>query len=161
MSFDPVAPSGGTDGTDALVIFSNLDRGEWKFDIPTGKYQRWIEDTTGSELQMIPLVDRNTDEQLAFSNVVVMFAYYTEYTASMHDIDIWGNTSGRRAIIFRDGQAFDVTWVVPNNSQPIQFLDQNGDPFPLKPGNTWMVIMGANSGVQQDGGNWQFNFYLP
>ncbi len=161
MAFDPVAPSGGTDGTDALVIFSNLNRGEWKFDVPTGKYQRWIEDTTGSELQMIPLVDRNTDEQLAFSNVVVMFAYYTEYAATMHDVDIWGNTTGRRAIIFRDGQAFDVTWVVPNNSQPIQFLDQNGDPFPLKPGNTWMVIMGTNSGVQQDGGNWQFNFYLP
>jgi hypothetical protein len=161
MAFDPIAPSGGTEGTDALVIFSNLDRGEWEFNAPTGKYLRWIEDTTGSELEMVPLVDRNTDEQLAFSNVIVMFAYYTEYAASMHDIDIWGNTTGRRAIIFRDGKAYDVSWATPSNEQPIQFFDQNGDPFPLKPGNSWMVIMGVNSGVQQDGGNWQFNFYLP
>ena len=92
MAFDPVAPSGGSEGTDVLVQYSNLDRGEWVFDIPTGKYLRLIEDTTGSELQMVPLTDRNTGEQLAFSNVVVLYAYYTEYAASMHDIDIWGNT---------------------------------------------------------------------
>ena len=161
MAFDPAAAAGGTEGTDVLVQYSNLDRGEWQFDVPTGKYLRLIEDTSGSDLQMIPLVDRNTDEQLAFSNVVVLFGYYTEYTPAMHDIDIWGNTAGRRAVIFRDGQAYDVTWVVPNSGQPIQFRDANGDIFPLKPGNTWMAIMGVNSSVSQTGGDWQFVFYLP
>ena len=161
MAFDPAAPEGGTPGTDALVQYSNLDRGEWQYDSASGKYLRLIEDTTGSELEMVPLVDRNTDEQLAFSNVVVLFAYYTEYTPAMHDIDITGNTSGRRAVIFRDGQAYEVTWIVPNNGQPIQFLDANGDPFPLKPGNTWMAIMGANSSASQIEGDWKFVFYLP
>lgn len=161
MVFDPAAPTGGTAGTDVLVQYSNLDRGEWQYDNATGKYLRLIEDTSGSELQMVPLVDRNTDEQLAFSNVVVLFAYYTEYTPAMHDIDIWGNTAGRRAVVFRDGQAYEVTWIVPNNGQPIQFLDANGDPFPLQPGNTWMAIMGANSSASQTEGDWQFIFYLP
>lgn len=161
MSFDPAAPDGGTPGTDALVQYSNLDRGEWQYDSATGKYLRLIEDTSGPELEMVPLVDRNTDEQLAFSNVVVLFATYTEYTPAMHDIDITGNTSGRRAVIFRDGQAYDVTWVAPNNGQPIQFRDANGEPFPLKPGNTWMAIMGANSSASQTEGDWKFVFYLP
>lgn len=161
MAFDPVAPEGGTEGTDVLVQYADPNRGEWQFDVPTGKYLRLIEDTTGSELEMIPLVDRNTDEQLAFSNVIVLYAYYTELAPTMHDIEVWGNTTGRPAVIFRDGQAYEVTWIAPNNSQPIQFLDENGDPFPLKPGNTWMAIMGVNSSASQNEGNWEFIFNLP
>ena len=161
MAFDPTAPAGGTAGTDALVIFSNLDRGEWVYDESSGKYLRLIEDTNGSNLTMVPLVDANTDEQLAFSNVVVLFAYHTEYATSMYDQTIWGNTSGQRAVIFRDGNAYDGTWVVPNNTQPIQLRDQNGETFALKPGNTWYVVLGLNSGVMEDAGNWTFNFYIP
>ncbi len=161
MAFDPEAPAGGVPGLDALILYSNLDRGEWRYDERSGKYLRWIEDAESADLEMIPLVDRNTDEQLAFSNVAVLFAYYTEHTPAMHDIDLWGNTAGRRAVVFRDGEAYEVTWAVPSNDQPIQFFDQNGDPFPLKPGNTWMALMGVNSGATQDAGNWTFNFYLP
>ena len=161
MAFDPAAPAGGSEGTDVLVQYADTDRGEWQFDVPTGKYLRLIEDTTGSELKMIPLVDRNTDEQLAFSNVIVLYAYYTEYAPTLHDIEFWGNTTGRPAVIFRDGQAYEVTWKVPSNSQPIQFLDENGDPFPLKPGNTWMAIMGLNSRLSESEGNWNFYFNLP
>jgi len=51
--------------------------------------------------------------------------------------------------------------VVPFNNQPIQFIDANGDPFPLKPGNTWNVIFGVNSGVVTDQGGWTFTFYIP
>ncbi|MDY6872901.1 MAG: DUF3048 domain-containing protein [Chloroflexota bacterium] len=161
MAFDPEAPAGGVPGLDTLILYSNLNRGEWRYDARSGKYLRWIDDGDSVNPEMIPLVDRNTDEQLAFSNVVVLYAYYTEYTAAMHDIDLWGNTAGRRAVVFRDGEAFEVTWAVPSSDQPIQFFDQNGDPFPLKPGNTWMALMGVNSGETQDAGNWTFNFYLP
>lgn len=161
MAFDPAAPDGGQPGNQALVIYSNLDRGEWRYDKASGTYLRWIEDTTSGDLKMIPLTDANTDEQLGFSNVAILFAYTTEITPSLHDTEIWGNTSGQRAIIFRDGQAYDVKWIVPRNDQPIQFIDQNGDPFPLKPGNTWNVLLGVYSDAQQSEGNWTFNFYLP
>ena len=39
---------------------------------------------------MIPLVDRNTGDQLAFSNVVIIYAEYTELAPSRYLIDIWG-----------------------------------------------------------------------
>jgi hypothetical protein len=161
MVFDTQTPDNGDEGTQANILFSSLNRGEWRFDEESGLYLRWIDDTSGNALEMIPLVDRETDEQLAFSNVVVLFANYTEFTPAMHDIDLWGNTTGRRAIIFRDGQAYDATWVAARNDQPIQFRDQNGEVFPLKPGNSWFVLFGSNSGVITEDGTWTFNFYLP
>ena len=54
MAFDPQAPAGGEAGSDALVIYSNLNRGEWRYDEASGSYLRWIEDTTSGELEMIP-----------------------------------------------------------------------------------------------------------
>ncbi len=160
MAFDPEAPEGGEPGDDALVIYSNLDRGEWRYEEASGTYLRWIEDTTGNELEMVPLVDRLTDEQLSFSNVVVLFAYHTEYAETLIDVNLW-NSVGQRAVIFRDGQAYDLTWTTPQTDQPIQFVDANGEPFPLKPGNTWVVVLGSYSGVTVDEGSWKFNFYMP
>jgi hypothetical protein len=162
MRFDPVTPDGGLPGEQINILFSSSNRGEWRFDDETGLYLRWIEEIgEGEELTMIPLVDSQTDAQLAFANVIVMFGYYTEYAPAMHDVDIWGNTTGRRAVVFRDGQAYDVFWKTTARDQPISFYDSNGDIFPLKPGNSWMVIMGVNSGAVQLDAEWTFNFYLP
>ena len=161
MVFDMATPPNGEAGEQANILFATLNRGEWRFDEESGKYLRWIEDTTGGDLEMIPLVDRLTDEQLAFSNVIVLFANYTEYTEIMHDISIWDNPSGQRAVIFRDGQAYDSTWATPTKDQPIRFYDQEGNLFPLKPGNTWIAIFGLSSDVDEDDGEWTFRFYLP
>jgi hypothetical protein len=161
MVFDMAIPPEGELGDQANILFATLNRGEWRFDEESGKYLRWIEDTTGGDLEMIPLVDRLTEEQLAFSNVIVIFANYTEYTEVMHDISIWDNPTGQRAVIFRDGQAYDLTWATPTNDQPIRFYDQEGNIFPLKPGNTWIAIFGLSSDVEEDDGQWTFRFYLP
>lgn len=161
MLFDPQVPAGGEPGEQATILFSILNRGEWRFDVETGLYLRWIEDTSGRALEMIPLVDSITEEQLAFSNVIVILARYTEFTPVMHDIDIWDNEGGERALIFRDGQVYDVTWATPDNDQPMRFYDEDGEIFPLKPGNTWVAIFGVNSGVTEEDGQWNFNFQLP
>lgn len=161
MAFDSQAPDGGEEGNQVSILYSNSNRGEWRYDEETGQYLRWIEDTTSGSLEMIPLVDRVTEEQLAFSNVVVLFAYHNELAPTMHEINLWDNATGNRAVVFRDGQAYDLTWTTPGRDQPIQFIDQNGDAFPFKHGNTWMAIMGLNSNVTEDEGDWTFTFYLP
>jgi len=160
MAFDPQAPAGGSDGSQATVLFGSLNRGEWRFDEESGAYLRWIEDLTGTALEMIPLVDRETDEQLAFSNVVVLYANHTELAPTLHEIDLW-NAAGQKAVYFRDGQAFEGTWSTPSKNQPIQFLDQNGSTYKLKPGNTWVVIMGTNTLQTKDSGSWTFDFRMP
>ena len=53
---------------------------------------------------MIPLVDRVTGQQLAFSNIIIIRAKYTELAPSRQLIDIWGNDNGQPAYFFRNGQ---------------------------------------------------------
>lgn len=161
MAFDPETPDGGQAGDQATIVYSNLNRGEWRYDEESGTYLRWIEDTTSGELEMIPLVDSETEEQLAFSNVVVLFAYHNELSSTVYDINIWENPTGSDAVIFRDGQMYEVTWATPSTDQPIQFYDENGDDFTLKPGNTWMVIMGTYTSMTQADGSWTFTFNIP
>ena len=161
MVFDMKLPPDGEEGEEIDILYTQTNRGEWRFDEESGRYLRWIEDTSSGELQMIPLVDRITEEQLGFSNVVVLFANYTEYTPVMHDISIWDNQIGQRAVIFRDGEAYEVTWMSPSRTSPIQFYGQDGEIFPLKPGNTWISIFGLASNIEQDDAQWTFRFGLP
>jgi hypothetical protein len=160
MAFDPEPPEGGEEGKQATILYSSLNRGEWRYDPESGYYLRWIEDAESQNLEMIPLVDLLTDKQLAFSNVVVLFAEHTEFTPSMHDMALW-NVTGQRAMVFRDGRVYDGTWTTPVTDQPIQFLDAEGEILPLKPGNTWVVIFGQTSGVTEEDGTWTFTFSIP
>jgi hypothetical protein len=160
MAFDPTVPEGGADGQQATILYSSLNRGEWRYDEETGYYLRWIEDANSQNLEMIPLVDSLTDQQLAFSNVIVLFAEHTELAPSMHDMALW-NVTGQRAMVFRDGQVFDGTWTTPAADQPIQFLDADGEILPLKPGNTWVVIFGTSSRVDEEDGTWTYTFSIP
>lgn len=160
MLFDPEVPQGGKPADEISVRFSQVNPEEWQYDPDNGLFMRWIDNETGTTIDMIPLVDRNTDEQLAFSNVAVIFANHTEFAPTLHDMDLT-NEIGQRAVVFRDGQAYDLTWATPTNNQPIQFLDANGENFPLKPGNTWVVIVGLYTSAVEVEGAWTFNFFMP
>ncbi|MGV8048982.1 MAG: DUF3048 domain-containing protein [Anaerolineaceae bacterium] len=160
MLFDTVVPSGGEEAEKATLFFNYYDKGDWVYDQESGKYLRWIEDGYNYDL-MIPLVDRLTNEQLAFSNVIMVYTYYTERTSVLHEIGIWDNTEGQKAVVFRDGQAFDVIWKTTNQEKPMQFFDKEGNLFPLKPGNTWIGLIGTTSTVQVSDGDWTFTFSIP
>ena len=54
------------------------------------------------------------------------------------EIQIWGEG---RAIVFRDGQAFEGRWLRPQRPDLIRFVDEAGNPIPLKPGNTWIQVV--------------------
>ena len=150
-------------GVWVAVQYIRWNRGEWFYDIEKQKYVRWIESwNSGKEYPMIPLVDKLTGEQLAFSNVIIMYANYIEYATTLHDIDIWNNTEGQRAIIFRDGMAIDGYWRTIGEDKPIQFLTKSGLPIPLKPGNTWIGVAGTSSQLEQPGdGQWRLLFDIP
>ena len=81
MNFSSDVPNHGKYADQLNVLYNYYNRGEWRYDTGRGKYLRWIEyleDEEDTEYEMIPLVDRNTGEQLAFSNVIVIFANHTE-----------------------------------------------------------------------------------
>lgn len=163
MAFDSVAPAGGKPATEALIEFTSRNLGQWKFDQASGTYLRWIESVDAKDnLSMIPLVDRNTNKQLAFNNVVIVFATYTQYAPAYHDIAVSSNYSFKRAILFRDGQVYEGLWKTVAYNKPIQFFTQDKKPLAFKPGNSWIVLAGDNSLVKEtSSGSWQMTFGLP
>ncbi len=165
MYFNEQVPSGGVPVEQVNILFNYYNRAEWKYDAASGSYLRWIEQMEGDENEgdfwMVPLVDRVTGQQLAFDNVVILFAHYIENAPSEHEIEIMKNIEGKRAVFYRDGQMFEGQWKVPNDQAPIQFFDSSGNPFALKPGSTWIVLADDNSIFdQKESGAWELFFML-
>lgn len=160
MAFTEDAPAGGQKADSAWVYWSYADYSQWVYDSESGKYVQWaMGESTANVFQ--PLIDQNTSQALAFSNVVFLQTNYTEHDATLHTIDLIGNTNGRKAIVFRDGQAYEVWWKTPANNKPIQFFDVEGKAFPFKPGNTWIVILGQSSPLEVEDGDWSISFSIP
>jgi len=66
---------------------------------------------------------------------------------TIHEIHILNETG--RAVGFRDGLKYEITWKSGWDT-PIQFFNQDGTPFELQPGNTWMHFTGQNSELTED-----------
>ncbi len=160
LIFDPSPPESDEYGVFVGVEYSIRDRGEWHYDPTTGQYLRWIE--ADDNYNMIPLVDRVNNQPISFANVVILFVTYVEYAPTLHDVQVWNNENGNRAILFRDGLAIEGTWVVPEHEQPIQLYNNYGIPMALKPGPTWFVFLGQSSNTERpQEGSWEFYFDLP
>lgn len=149
--------------TNIGVQFWTTTRGEWHYDEKSEKYLRWSENVIGdNKIEMIPLVDRLNDQQLAFSNIIILYATYIEFAPTLHDIRIYDNTQGKKAIFFRDGVMIEGTWKTISNGRPIQFFNSWGLPMHLKPGTTWIVLTGDSSKFTETSpGTWELRFDLP
>lgn len=163
MIFSDLIHPENVPATELGVQFWTTTRGEWKYDAQSGKYLRWIEEVKGdNEIEMIPLVDRLNDQQIAFSNIVILYATYVEFAPTLHDIQLFDNPAGKPAIFFRDGVMVRGTWKTPSNGRPIQFINPWGLPYHLKQGNTWIVITGDSSLFSEtEPGVWELRFDLP
>jgi hypothetical protein len=71
---------------------------------------------------------------------------------------------------FRDGQMYDLKWSTASGDyekktgfrRPIAFLDNDGNPFPLRPGRSWIIIATPFSDYfQENPGQWKFHIYAP
>jgi hypothetical protein len=163
MIFDPRPPQGDQLAVQIAVQYVKFYRGEWRYNPNTSQYMRWIDDDSlRVPPPMVPLTDSLTGNQLAFDNIVIIFAHYIEYNPTLHDIEIWKNTAGKRALFFRDGVMTEGMWKSVGYDRPLQFFNRWGLPYPLKPGNTWIVIVGDSSIFEQPApGQWELRFDLP
>ena len=160
MAFSATPPEGGESGASAWITFGAGEGSEFVYDEASGKYLRFAMDETTNNVYG-PSIDQNTGEQLAFSNLIVINVPYYEYKTTLHSIDLIGNTDGLPATAFRDGKAYEITWKAPDSGKPLQFFDGIGNPFLLKPGNSWIVLLGTSSLENIEGGEWSFTFSIP
>jgi hypothetical protein len=161
MIFDPVPPQASQFGVKIGMQYASFDKGEWRYNQNTTLYDHWI-DNRGDTLNLVPLTDRLTGKQVSFSNILVLFVEYVEFNPTLHNIKVWDNTTGQRALFFRDGLMVEGSWRAPGHYQPLQFYNQMGLPMALKPGNTWIVLAGNHSTFDTTGpGTWDLHFHLP
>lgn len=145
------------------ILFNYYNRTDWRYEPSSNQYLRWMnEELQTDSFNMIPSTERTTGKQLSFSNLIILFAEYTEFAPSKHDVDIIGNNQGQRAVFFREGMKIEGTWKVTSHLRPIQFFGPSGKPMQLLPGNSWIVLAGMASSLSETKtGEWQMFFALP
>jgi hypothetical protein len=161
MIFDARLPNGQGPGGFLGVSFGPDDRGEWRFDPASGRYLRWIEDERpGNKFVQIPLVDRNNGKQIAIENVIILFTKYTELLPTMFEMEVAGNTSGQRAVLFRDGEMVEGSWRSNGLNQPLTISNGWGAAMALKPGKSWIIMVGLSSDLaQKEPGRWELEYH--
>ncbi|MGQ9518001.1 MAG: DUF3048 C-terminal domain-containing protein, partial [Anaerolineae bacterium] len=139
--FSVQPPAGGMPARELDIVYRpNIASAEYRYDPQRGVYLRYI---LGE-----PHVDEVTGQQLTASNVLVLYINHVE-TDIVEDstgpkpyysieIQIWGQG---HAQLFRDGQMYELTWSRPHREDMLRFLDAGGNPFPLKPGKTWIQVV--------------------
>jgi hypothetical protein len=140
-AFTDAAPAGGQVANELDVVYrANVASAEYRYDATREAYMRYVLGDAH--------FDEITGEQLSATNVIVIYANHVE-TDIVEDstgakpyysieIQLWGQGPAK---ILRDGQMYDVTWSRPNRDDLIRFLDAAGNPFPMKPGNTWIQLV--------------------
>ena len=161
-------PRGGKPANDIHVFYHAYTQSAWQYDPISSTYLRWTDlaDGTGT---LIPAIDRLSQRQMAFENVIVVFAEHHRYRHNQLEID-FGMGQKDVAYLFRDGQAFKIYWSTQNRNyekktglvRPMHFLDAQGKPIALHPGRTWIHIVTPYSAVVDQGkGSWLVNFVQP
>jgi hypothetical protein len=114
----------------------------WEYNAATGFYHRWSD----GEIH----ADGNTLEQVRAANVVVIAPFHAEDPTICEEIaggvcrhlsvqiQVWGSGTG---LVFRDGQQYEVRWLREGRNDLLTFTDLDGNPFPLKVGNTWVQFV--------------------
>jgi hypothetical protein len=146
LLFDPQAPAGGKDGQSAWLAYNLYDQIFWRYNPASGKYNRFQDNADAKTF--IEATDRLNGAPLGMSNVVYLFAQHVVYNPTVIDINLLYITK-MPALIFRDGKMYEAFWTTRSGDyerqtglmRPIRFMDAQGNPFPLKPGQTWVQIV--------------------
>ncbi len=166
--FSKEVPGGGQPASGIKVFYHAYTQSAWQYDPISQTYLRWTDlaDGTGT---LIPATDRLTERQMAFENVVVVFAEHQRFRHNQLEID-FSLGQKRPAYLFRDGQAFKIYWSTENREwerttglvRPMHFVDAQGNLVPLRPGRTWIHIVTPFSSVTDQGNeNWLVQFVQP
>lgn len=151
LYFDMRAPEDGSHAEKAWIYYSFLNQIQWQYDPSLGAYIRNDISTDGKST-FTTSTDRLTGEPLAKENVIILFANHDYQAPTLIDIEL-NNVIKGKAILFRDGQAYDIFWTSKYGDfeketgllRPIRFMDAEGNPFPLKPGESWINIVSLAS----------------
>ena len=140
-AFTEEPPAGGSPAT-TINISYKTEEIEWVYDPEIGQYRRWMD--------FEEHLDANTEEQVTVSNVIYINPFHVNdaniceqinngvCAALSIEIQLWGSGP---AVVFRDGQRYDVTWQRVGRNDQLTFRDAAGNPFPLQIGQSWVQVV--------------------
>ena len=159
--FSNDVPEGGKPAAGLDLYVAWLNQTGWVYDPLSQTYWRYVDDgeeTTAGILH--PEVDRLTGRQLQFENVIVLFTEHDVISPTNLDIHLERGLSGK-ALLFRNGQMYTIEWNTEDDT-PIKFQIKDNDPFPLKPGHTWVTVVTPQTTItEKKPGGWWLRFSQP
>ena len=157
-------PTGGVAASLLKVYFAYQNQSGWAYDPVSQSYLRYVDTSEYDQAGILhPDTDRLTGRQLHVENLVVLYARHEVVSPTNLDIHVDPGKSGK-AVLFRNGQMFKITWsnTSDGTSGPIRFLGSNGNPIPLDPGHTWVIVVTPDSKLEQTSdGQWLLSFAQP
>ena len=161
---------GGVPASRLDYYVAYLNQSAWVYD---PLYQGWLRYVDEAEEDKAGILhaetDRLTGRQLHVENLIVLFTEHDVVSPTNLDIHLeQGMTED--ALLFRDGQMYKIKWSTTSGEyerkaglrRPIQFLDLTGNPMPLKPGHTWILVVTPYSTIEEKSpGMWRVLFAYP
>jgi hypothetical protein len=151
MTFHSTTPTGGAPADQINVRFSIGAYTRWDYDPTSGRYLRFQDNQEAAGIEneaLVPMVDKNNNEQLTADNVVVLLVphkyAFNSRPGNNEIVDIVLEGSGS-AYAFRDGMMYEVQWHRPATDAVINLTLPDGSAYAFKPGNTWFEIVGQSS----------------
>jgi len=164
-------PTGGVDAARLHVYIAWLNQSAWVYDPLYQSWWRYVDDADPQTAGNVHReVDRLTNRQLHFDNVIVLFTKHDVISPTNLDIHLEQDWVGN-AFLFRDGRKYDIRWntvateeeIQTGRRKPILFLyPDDKTPFPLKPGHTWILVVTPETPVTEKSvGEWLLQFHQP
>ena len=166
--FSEETPLGGTPASQVDMFFSQFNQSKWVYDPTSQGWLRYV-DNASEQTEFHADVDRLNGRQIDFDNVIVLFVEHEVQAPLIIDMYLQQGEQ-ENGFVFRDGQIFNIKWSTRSGEyekktgfrRPIAFTDTDGNPFPLKPGRSWIIIATPYSDYSQsETGKWKFRIYSP
>jgi len=170
-AFDENPPAGGDTASRLDVYIAYLNQAAWVYDAASQSYWRYVDKADYDNAGVVyPEVDRLTNRQLQFENVIILFTEHDVVSPTNLDIHLEEDKEGY-ALLFRDGKMYDVFWSThltdfereSGRHKPVKFIDPDSKQLmPLKPGRTWIMVVTPETTVTpQSQGEWYLDFVQP
>ena len=155
-TFDVNPPEGGAKADSLFVRYASTNQILWRYDETSGKYLRF-QNSVETPDELTADIDASNEVQVGAENVIILMAHHEPADGFALDRSLFNvllnYVPTDPALILRDGKLYHATWTTKseqferdsNRMRPIRLLDEDGNNFRLKPGQTWVhIVMPGN-----------------
>jgi hypothetical protein len=141
LVFDEQAPDGGKPATRVTARWPSMSV-QFRFNAKRDTYDVWM---NGRQA-------RDTDEPGVQRAASVIVQYVKEVDSGYGDkfggrTPLTVLTGSGKGLLLRDGVAQKITWEKPYSDAPTAYLDLDGNPVVLRPGQQWILLKDRTSKV--------------